>query len=535
MQSPSVTGLPSRPEKLTFLTRFLATRDTIDAARLKPSYYRATFLVLLLFYLALTAAQASRHLWYDELFTYYIAKSPSLASMWQNIRLDLTPPLVFLAERFALKTFGDNLYAARLPSILGFAVGSFCFGKFVSNRLGLSYGILAVLVVWASPLEYYATEARAYAIIIGFFGIAMLAWQQAIQLHRRIWPVALLAFAISGMMCSHVLALIYAVPFLVAELLRWHENRRFDAPIWASLAIPAISAVIYIPLMMRYQQSVYPFVTQSSPGKFFGFFYRMLGPVSLPLLIALCLALAVGFRKCPWQGQHFPALLSVEWAFTWALILIPALVTVAMMRSHGVAFPRYSAPAVFLFGISFSFLLALYTKTSRTAAIIASATLLFYLAVSNAVVFKSSLQSLKARNTQPPPEAIARVEPNLPLVTASALNFLEMDKYADPATVKRLYYLTDWEFAMRYAHATLFEGLPKMRGKFPVRASIEPYRKFVVDHPHFLVLGEIDYPEQWLLRRLADIHASLQYLGNYPGGQLYLVTMPGRAVPQLAE
>jgi len=132
LQSPSVTGLPSRPEKLTFLTRFLATRDTIDAARLKPSYYRATFLVLLLFYLALTAAQASRHLWYDELFTYYIAKSPSLASMWQNIRLDLTPPLVFLAERFALKTFGDNLYAARLPSILGFAVGSFCFGKFVS-------------------------------------------------------------------------------------------------------------------------------------------------------------------------------------------------------------------------------------------------------------------------------------------------------------------------------------------------------------------------------------------------------------------
>ncbi len=490
---------------------------------------------LILFYFGLTAAQASRYLWHDELYTYYIAKSPSLIALWHNIRLDLNPPLIFLAERFSLKAFGDNLYSARIPSILGFLVGSLCFGKFVSNRLRPAYGILAVLVFWATPFEYFATEARPYGLVIGFFGLAMLAWQKAIQPNRSASSVLLLGFAVLGMMCSHLLALIYIVPFGFVELLRWYRTRRFDWALWAALILPSILLVIYIPLMSRYQESAFPAVTQASPAKLIGFFYRMLEPESLGFLLALCFGLLAGSRKSRSPEDTAPFLPSLEWAFAWALILIPVLVTAAMMRSHGVAFPRYSGPAVLLFGVLFAFLLAMFTRSSRFAAAIAGCVLLLYLTGSNAQTALGAVKAFRNRHAPRPPLALAVVRPDLPLVAASGINFIELDRYADPATVARLHYLTDREYAIRYAHATIFEGMPNLIGRFPIRANIEPYRQFVADHPYFLVLGQMNYPEDWLLRRLADIHAGLQYLGDYSGSQLYLVTMPGHTVPAIAQ
>ncbi len=510
-------------------------RGWVDSAPLAPSSLRLVIFALLVFYLLLTAAQTSRHLWHDELYSYYIAKSPSLIALWHNIKLDLNPPLIFLAERYSLKFFGDNLYAARIPSILGFLMGSFCLGKFVANRLRPSYGILAVLVFWVTPFEYFATEARPYGLVIGFFGMAMLAWQKAIQPDRAASSVVWLALASFGMMCSHVLGLFYVVPFGFVELFRWYRTRRFDFALWAALVGPSILLLIYIPLMSRYTSGAFPASTQASPAKLIGFFYRMLQPESLCLLLALSLGIFAGFRKERSPADRGPALPHFEWIFVWSLIFIPVLVTAAMMRSHGVAFPRYSGPCVLLFGILFAFLLARVTQSSRFAASIASCVLLMYLVGSNAGTVLAGIRAFRNRNKPETPSPIVAVQPGLPLVASSGINFLELDKYADLPTVRRLHYLTDREFAIRYAHATIFEGMPNLIGKFPIRATIEPYRKFVADNPRFLVLGQIDYPEDWLLRRLADIHASLQYLGKYYGSELYLVTMPGHDVLPLAN
>jgi hypothetical protein len=92
-----------------------------------------------------------------------------------------------------------------------------------------------------------------------------------------------------------------------------------------------------------------------------------------------------------------------------------------------------------------------------------------------------------------------------------------MDHYEDPATVARLYYLTDRSLAIQYAHATLFEGLPGLKQYFPIRANIEPYNQFIANHQQFLVLGTPDYPEDWLIRYLVAGHAQLTYLGDFPG------------------
>ena len=517
-----------------FWSRFQALRGRLEEFPFGPLSSRTALLLLVAFYLVLTAAQTSRRLWHDELFTYYIAQSPSLAKLWQNIHLDLNPPLMYLAERVSLSTFGDNRYAARIPSILGFLVGSLCFYKFVSNRLRLCYGILAVLVFWATPFLYFATEARPYGLVIGFFALAMLAWQKATEPHRPRWSIWLLALAVTGMMCSHVLALFYIVPFCVAELVRWFYSRRFDFATWASLLLPSIILLVYIPLMSRYSSSDFPSTTQATPAKIIGFFYRMLEPQSLFLLIALSLGLLAGFKRDRSRDERFPFLSSLDWIFAWSLLLIPVLVNLAMMRSHGIAYPRYSGPTVLLFGILFAVFLAMYTRASRFAALAASAVLLLYIAGSNVDAAKSAVRNMRTAQT-PPTSPFVNIHPDLPLVMASGINFLEMDKYYDPATVSRLYYLTGRDLAIKYAHATIFEGLTDLKANFPIRAHVEPYYQFTRLHPRFLALGQTYYPEDWLLRRLLDVHASLQYLGDYSGSQLYLVTMPGHQILETAN
>src|SRR5581483_6769577 len=195
--------------------------------------------------------------------------------------------------------------------------------------------------------------------------------------------------------------------------------------------------------------------------------------------------------------------------------------------------PRYGMPTLLAYGILLAFLVAMFTNLSRLAAIAGCCVLLLYIggmpALRAAVkVVKSHRKPLVAEVSEPPLDAI---KPNLPLVAASGLTFLEMNKYESPQLVARLYYVNDRALAIRYAHATLFEGgFERLKQFFPVRANFEEYRKFVLEHPHFLVIGTPDYYEHWLLRRLLDIHATLNYLGDldvpYKDKQVYEVTMP---------
>jgi hypothetical protein len=128
--------------------------------------------------------------------------------------------------------------------------------------------------------------------------------------------------------------------------------------------------------------------------------------------------------------------------------------------------------------------------------------------------------------------------PNLPFVAASGLTFFEMDHREPSEMVNRLYYLTDREAALKFAHATIFEGFATIKNWFPVRANVEPYSHFVAKHPYFMVLATPDYPEDWLMRKLAFDGAQFRYFGNVPtgykDGMLFEVRMPS-ARTQISE
>jgi hypothetical protein len=59
---------------------------------------------------------------------------------------------------------------------------------------------------------------------------------------------------------------------------------------------------------------------------------------------------------------------------------------------------------------------------------------------------------------------------------------------------------------------------------------VEAYGEFVRRHREFLVFGEKNYPEDWLLPKLAADGARIETLGDFPAiyrdKTLFLVTMP---------
>jgi hypothetical protein len=202
------------------------------------------------------------------------------------------------------------------------------------------------------------------------------------------------------------------------------------------------------------------------------------------------------------------------------------------MRTHGAYFDRYALPVAFGYGLAAAFFLASRVNVSDLAPMAASAVLLlFVIAFNLGPGLKQSIWVHEGSVSKPPAKMLDRIMPQLPLVAASGLTFLEMDRYEDDATVRRLYYLTDQELAIRFAGATIFEGLQTVKSYFPIRARVTPYREFVAAHPTFLVLGTPDYPEDWLLRALVATHEDVQYLGRLPlvykDTQLYKITVSG--------
>ena len=182
-------------------------------------------------------------------------------------------------------------------------------------------------------------------------------------------------------------------------------------------------------------------------------------------------------------------------------------------------------PAAFLLTAVFS-----WASRRNTGAALAMAMLILALFVGR----HGETNNLMARYENVSP-AYRTVHSDLPFVAASGLAFMELDHNESDQFASRLYYLTDREAAIHYAHASIFEGIPILKRTFPVRANVQAYCDFVIQHRRFLVLGTPQFPEDWLLEKLRDDGGRVELVadGNfgYRDQKLFLVTID-KALPR---
>ena len=501
-------------------------RQRSDASWILP-------LCLTLLYAALIWLQIGRHLWFDELLTYHLANASSLGRLFRLVeRWDLNPPLLHLLAHASLRFTGGIPVAIRFPSVIEFYFASLLLFWYTARKLAWSYASLPILMLWVSPIFQYATEGRPYALLCFWFCCLLLLWDIAVTEKHTRSVIAGVAFATLGLLNSHVIAPLSLLPFLIAELVRYIRSKKPDYALWAALVLPLVSVFIYLPFYRTFEGvSYYPVAFQASLGKAVSFYWHTCSSVFLFVAVAALsgwLYLRIKPDRKGSYGANSSPLRISEWVLFSVLTVAPLLLDFIMMSKHAPFWGRYCITSVlgiyFLFAL-FSARLLRYSSRAGFVATSVAALLLLTLRI-----------VLPAYNAvaHPVPSNVARFEginPGLPIVVASGLTFVEMGQYESPQLVSRLFYLQDREAAIRFAHATLFEDFRDFQRDLKFPGTIEPYARFLTAHRHFLVFGTFDYPEDWLLRKLAADGANITRVGifatPYKDKTLYDVQLPG--------
>lgn len=518
--------------------RIKAVADTLEA-------HAAVFLpILLVLYLWILKSSRVKRLWHDELYTFYIAQAPTFGKMleWTHT-IDLNPPLYYIAARLTFHLLPPSAFSVRLPSMIAYFVAALCVYQFVRRRLTPLYGLMGAMVLLASSFNQYSYEARPYALMLGFLGILALAWQRAIEEDKpRSWTAYLFVLVGGfGMLLSHVLASVAYAALLLAEFIRFLLRRKPDWVLWVCLVLPLSACITYLQPVKTHDAGAFPQQFQASILDLLAAYSDLwVGLVSL-LAVAIVAIVVLG------DGVENSTPRPSRYGFTWpekifacGLGCVPLVVSLVFMHTHSAYFLRYGIPSIFGVAILAPWFIARWTSTSSFAALICSAVLVFGVVTPQSIArhLQNVVQPMKAQGanlTGVSNVPLSQIRPDLPLVDASGLTFLEMNHRENHAFLSRVYYLTDLQAAIKYANATIFEGFPRLKGKFPIQANITSYRQFIQQHSTFLVLGTFRYPEDWLLRKLLADHADLRFLGDYATGykdqELYLVTLAPSATP----
>lgn len=494
--------------------------------------------ILLVLYAWILKSSRIKPLWHDELYTFYIAQAPSFGKMMEWTRtIDLNPPLYYIAARLTFHVLHPSAFSVRLPSMVAYFVATLCAYQFVRRRLSPLYGLLAAMVMLASSFNQYAYEARPYAFVLAFLGIVALGWQRAIQEDKpRSWISYLLVLVGGfGMLLSHVLASVAYAALLLTEAIRFVMRRKPDWILWICLALPLSACVTYLQPIQTHSSGAFPEQFQASIIDLFAAYSDLwIGLISLLGAAIIAIVLLDGNRIPATSNQSPRGFAWPEKILALGLCCVPLVVSLVFMHSHSAYFLRYGIPSIFGVAILAPWFVSRWTGNSSLAALICSIAFIFGVVTPSSIArhLQNVVQPIKPQGSNLTGKfktPLSQVQPDLPLVDDSGLTFLEMNNRENSTFLSRVYYLNDAQAAVKYANATIFEGFPALKGKFPIRGNIMPYQDFIQQHSKFLVLGTYNYPEDWLLRKLLADHAELRFLGDYYTGykdeQLYEVTL----------
>jgi len=459
-------------------------------------------------------------LWHDELFTYYIAKAPTLSTLiFQTQTLDLNPPLYYLLVRGLFYVLPNTPTVCRIPSMAGFVLSMGCLYSWTRKRFGVPWGVVGVLVLATCADIQYSLEARPYGLVLGFVSLAFVGWQSATDQRGKLLPgLVLVVVGGFGALLSHVFAIFAWMALVLAEGVRIRIRREFSWPVVIALLFPFLATAMYVPLIRTHAASYYPAAFQAS---IFGLGPYYIGLLGSPLMSLIWVVILTGlFVEKPviQPGDQLP-LTNAELTALLGLFFVPAILILYLANAHGAFFERYGMVSNIAVAALLSSAGGWLTRGRSAVAWLAALVLFVASPLPGGMILLSAHPGMLSLSFQHQPvcqacELVKRVSSTLPLVDASGLTYLEMDSREDSEFLTRVYYLTDPVASIRYAHANIFEGMAREKEVFPIRANIQGYESFVQQHSNFLVFGTYDYPEDWLLRKLQADGAHLSLLGT---------------------
>lgn len=160
----------------------------------------------------------------DELILYGIVHDRGLGDVLHVVReTEKTPPLGFVLS-WATAHVGDPRVTVRLPSLLaGTALVplAYLLGR---RTVGGAAGLVAAALLALQPYQlFYATEARAYALVAFLAGLSTLCLLRALDTNRRGWWAGYVLATLGAAYTHYVAAFVLAVELAWAA---WTHRER---------------------------------------------------------------------------------------------------------------------------------------------------------------------------------------------------------------------------------------------------------------------------------------------------------------------
>jgi hypothetical protein len=492
----SETNLPAGElERSPRRDRFGVVRlaDAIDAS-LTKHFWRWAALFTLVFLACSIARDLRTTLWFDELFTLYLAKLPGPEDIIGYN--DVSPPLYPILAHWLLPIVGNEALAIRLPATLGYCAMMVCLWAFCRHRLPAAFAFAASLLTFERGL-YFATEGRAYGLVLGCAAGALLCWQMAAQGHKRAWTVPLLALCLSLMVALHYYSIFFLVPLLLAELVRWRTSRRVDLGIAAAMVPAPLVLGLHYALFVADQDFGAYFWAQPSLGGIVSFYERfLLSPLilgGLALLVAVLLA-GSSLHRDSTQRTTFPP---HEWTAIAALVLLPPVVIVVSMYTTQAFIERYILWAVIGFAVLGA---AGWSAVVRGRAAVGVALIVIAVASAARLEIGPLFETLVLRTAEGLRQELTAVarEGAEPIVVANAHAFLELSYYLDSPLRERLVFPLSRDLDLQYrGFDTDALTLGALSRRAPIRA--KPFDEILAENTTFLLAAtERDYLQQYL-------------------------------------
>jgi len=408
---------------------------------------------------------SEKYFWYDELVTVYLCRLPTLGDIHQAVihATDFNPPLFYVVTRISQSLFGEGLITTRLPEILGFWLLCLSLFAFVYRKAGLLAGFIAMTLPMLSEAYYYAYEARPHGIVLGCCGLALLCWQLYLDNSRKTW-LALFSLCLLAAFMNHCYALVSAVPFGLAELVRSWRRKQIDWKMWAALTSPTIIAcAIFIPLLRSYKAGVAGTqfgVTYFQPSWWsaFTFYFGLVSPCVV-VVVVMFLLFAIDTLRPPALARSaglFELGLE-ELTLACSFLLLPFFGVLAGKLVHGPFIPRYFMSTVIGFCLLVSFMVRAPRTRNRTA-ILLTAVIVALLARTSLLLVWHRMHGVGEKLYEAGTGMLLETTPGNPLkgyslLTANmeannrpvailwTLDFLYLTYYA-PRILPRLYYVS---------------------------------------------------------------------------------------------
>ncbi len=459
-------------------------------------------------------------MWNDELFTYYIARLPHLGDVWNALATgaEQTPPFFYVITRAAFALFGVSVVSIRLPEILAFWVMCLCLFYFVAKRSSALFGFVAMLLplMMGTYYRYYPTEARAYALVLGFAAFALLCWRWAIEGQHRRLALAGLAASLAAAIACHYYAVLVLVPFGLGEVVRALKSRKIDWAVWAALIFSLTPLLAFLPLIESARKFAPTFWAKPQWASVVYFYTRFLfRPTVLQLFLLLLIVLfyaALRNSRPEPELARLPRPVAIpahEIAAAAGFWLIPAVGVILGKTIVGAFNNEYALWAIIGVSISVAWGLAIVLDRHPAMGLTIGAMLcLMFIAREIHIYNKETMQRSDRADIYAFLEDHAK--PLRPIEVANPLRFLELTHQPPRDLRGRLLYLADSRLAIEDTGENDVEkGLIEM--KQWAGLNVRPYRAALASSGTVFIYAQ-DYPDpnQWVIPELTKTGCNIE-------------------------